>query len=82
MYKFFLGRNNGVQDEAEIRKWVYGPLFDLIALPAAGSKVHMLGIKIPVWIKWARRYYLDAAWLQRIALINDSSIRAGKDTFT
>lgn len=56
MYKFFLGKNSSVQDETEIRKWVYGLLLDLTAFSDVGSKVHMLCIKIPTWIKWARRY--------------------------
>lgn len=32
-----------------------GLLFDLIAFPALGWKVPMLCVKVPVWIKWARR---------------------------
>lgn len=58
MCKFFLGKHAGVQDETETRNESTGLLLDIIAFSAL-AEGHKLRIKIPAWIKWAKRYYLD-----------------------
>lgn len=62
MYKFFLGKKSGFSMKQKLGNESTGLLFDLISLPALGSKVPMLLIKIPVWIKWAKRHYLDVCY--------------------